>query len=234
MDISMLRRAARQMIDRIPLLVQPLLFVVLPAILLHPLWTSGAADAGAREQGRKFEPTRSQAPLLPPDVVRQSVEQDARFAEIKKAICPRRVPDRHEEIDRYPAIRILEGGQWVTVTDDSSRGMYEKVIEMTPDGRLELMNDLLDDANEYVFGIARRTYVQGSEVESPQNPNEVDVHFRWRWQPLNKPGGRFTLFPSTRADDSLNGTASFKRGPGGWEMVDLSLEDDGHDYMHAQ
>jgi hypothetical protein len=235
MDVPMLRRQARELFDRIPVVLQPLLFVVLPVLLLHPLWTSGAADAGAKEQGRKFELTpnrRAQVPV-PVDFVRQTVQADSRFTDIKQAMCPRRLPDRYEEIARYPAFRILQNSHWGTVTDDSSRGVYEKVIEITPEGRLEFMNDLTEDADRYIFNIARRSYIEGSEIERP-GPNGVSVAFRWKWQPLNKPGAIFDLSPPYRSQDSLNGSAEFKDGPNGWELVDLWLEDDGHNYMTSQ
>ncbi|HSP16297.1 MAG TPA: hypothetical protein VLV78_16235 [Thermoanaerobaculia bacterium] len=231
----MLRRLARQAFDRTPVFLQPLILVGIPVFLLHPLWTYGTADAGAREQPRNLAPTRHQEPIVPPELVRQSVEGDPSFGEIKKAMCPRRVPDRYEEMQRYPAIRILQGGEWATVTNDSSRGVYEKVIEITPAGRLELMNDLSEEGDQYVINIARRSYIRGSENESfgQAGTTEVVAGFRWQWQPLNNPGSRFTLEPYGR--NGYGGRATFRRNDNNtWEMTDLWLEKDERNYLFAQ
>jgi hypothetical protein len=42
---------------------------------------------------------------------------------LRKAACPRRIPDRVEERRPFPAIDILHGLQYVTISDDSSRGV---------------------------------------------------------------------------------------------------------------
>jgi len=203
------------------------------------MWSSGASDAGAREQPRQLEATRRTGPSISAETVRQAVERNASFTELKRAVCPKRLPDLYREIEAYPAIAALQSLQYVTVTNDSSRGTYDKVIEVTPAGRFELMDDLRDEGEQYVIKIARRKYVIGSEHVAGLNgqgqlgANDAEVRFSWTWQPLNKAGSRFTLMP-LRSDNVYHGWATFKKGETGWTLLNLKLEDDQRDYMQSQ
>ena len=172
-------------------------------------------------------------PPIDPELVREEVEQHERFGQLRKAACPRRIPDRIEQRHPFPAIDILEGLNYVTISDDSSRGIYEKVIELTDTGRRDLADYLEEEPNRYVITIAQREYLPGSErfKNAPGRDDRVFVRFRWQWKALNPLGERLNL--SAPYSDRLEheGRVTYQRTGEGWSLDDLWLDRDGRDYV---
>ena len=172
-------------------------------------------------------------PPIDPKVVREDVERHQRFGEVRKAACPRRILDRIEEYPPFPAINILEGLKYVTISDDTSRGKYEKVIELTDLGRRELASDLEEQANRYIITVARREYVPGLEryENAPRRDDRLVVSFQWKWKPLNALGERLTLWAPYSNRDEHGGRATYQRTADGWKLDDLWLDRNAVDYV---
>jgi hypothetical protein len=191
--------------------------------------TSGGASA-------KSPGSRSgERPPIDPEVVRQEVEQQESFKQLRKAACPRRIPDRQEERRPFPAINILEGLQYVRISDDSSRGSYEKVIELTDTGHRNLANDLEDEPERYLIRIARREYLPGLErfEKAPGRDDRLVVSFRWHWKPLNALGERLDLRAPYSDRTEHQGRATYMRSGDGWKLDDLWLDSNARDYVRG-
>jgi DNA-binding PadR family transcriptional regulator len=192
------------------------------------------AACGAEPGNTTKRETEPSSPPVDAAVVRDDVERSESFDEPRQAACPRRIPDRIEERRPFPAIDILEGLGYVTISDDSSRGAYEKVIELTPAGEQELGDDVEEEADRYVVTVARREYLPGSEryATAPGGDDRVVVSFMWKWQPTNSLGERMTLGePGGR--DERQGRATYRRTTEGWELEEVWLESDARDYVRG-
>lgn len=194
----------------------------------------GSPDAGSAsvQRARLSEAIPTPTPIEP-GVVRADVEGDGDFRTVRKAACPRRIPDRHEERRGYPAINILEGLDYVTISDDSSRGMYEKVIELTSTGRQDLSNDLEEQAEQYVITIARREYLAGTErfEYAPNRTDRLVVSFRWRWKGINALGERLNMDAPWSNRPEHQGRATYDRVGEGWQLQEIWLDHDARNYL---
>jgi hypothetical protein len=166
-------------------------------------------------------------------VLREDVEKQESFRQVRKAACPRRIPDRIEARPPFPAINILEGLRFVSVSDDSSRGLYEKVIDLTEAGRRELANDLEETPERYLITIARREYLPGMErfEYAPRDNDRLVVSFQWRWQGLNPLGERLNLEAPFSNRNEHQGRATYRRAADGWKFEELWLQSDNRDYV---
>lgn len=181
------------------------------------------------------EAAEAESPI-DPATVQEHVEQHESFAELKQAAVPRRVPDRGEERRRYPAIDILKGLDYITISDDSSRGAYEKVIELSGTGRMELLNEFEEEEDRYVIDVAQRAYVAGSErFDSPHGKEDevLTVSFRWKWDPLNELGKRLNLRANDSRDDLHQGRATYVRSGDDWVLEKVWLDSSGRDYVRG-
>ena len=192
-----------------------------------PTASDGAAPASA--------PTHTgDRPPIAPAVLRADAERQAEWTPFRKAACPRQLPDRHEELRRYPAISILEGLGYITITDGTAYGMYMKNMEITDAGRQGLGSDLEESAERYVITIASREYLLGTEqFEIRPGGNQLVAHFKWWWKPLNSLGERLTLGPSFGARGEYGGFATYSLAGGGWTLDKVFLNGDNRDYMHG-
>jgi hypothetical protein len=230
-----LRLGPRRLLTRPSMgLVADLLRTGLPIILLLFAACSSKApgefDRTRRESQTKQEDKR---PPIAPEVVREKVEQQENFKQVRKAACPRRIPDRIERRAPFPAIDVLHGLQYVTITDDSSRGIYEKVIELTGPGRLDLARHLEEQTERYIITIGQREYLPGSETfDYPYGRDDrLFVSFRWQWKALNPLGERLTLWIPYSGRTYLHGRATYARTANGWKFEDVWLESSGADYV---
>ena len=174
-------------------------------------------------------------PPIALEVIRQDVEQHESFQQVRKAACPRRIPDRIEQFRPWPAINVLEGLKYATISDDSSRGIYEKVIELTDMGRQELANDLESTEDKYFITIARREYVGGLErfEKAPGRDDRLVVSFQWRWKPLNPLGERLDLRAPYSDRNEHGGRARYERNADEWKFAELWLDSDSKDYVRG-
>lgn len=203
-----------------------------PLVLLLFVACGGASPRPA-DNGNSATPAR-QTPIALEDV-RAAVERQADWGRLRKAACPRRIPDRHEERRRYPAIDALDGLEYVIITDDTSRGSYEKVIELTSAGRRNLQNELEEEAEKYIIAIARREYLPGTERFNPhpQRSDRLAVEFRWQWKPLNPLGERMSLRAHNEWRLEHHGRATYERVAEQWQLKEVWLESDGRNYLHG-
>lgn len=193
-------------------------------------------DEAASTTAAKAEAApQSDSHPIPAAVVQQNVERHRDFQKKRQAACPRRLPDRHEELRRFPAIAILEGLGYATVANDSSRGTYDKVIELTGTGRIGMMNHVSMEGDRYVITIAEREYVAGSERynEAPGRSDRMFVEFRWRWRPLNPLGERLTLDAPYSGQKEHPGRATYTLTAGSWKLTELWLDHDNRDYTRG-
>lgn len=213
-----------------------------PLLLLSGLLAAGCGGRspnGSPDAGRAAAPSppapRGERTPIDPGVVRADVEGHDDFGSPRKAACPRRIEDRHEERRRYPAIDVLEGLGYVTISDDTSRGAYEKVVELTDTGRRELGGDLEEDAERYVVTVARREYLAGSErfENAPNRTDRVVVSFRWRWKGTNALGERLDTSAPFSTRPEHQGRATYDRAGDGWALRELWLDRDGRDYTRG-
>jgi hypothetical protein len=174
-------------------------------------------------------------PPIAPETVRADVERQESWGQVRKAACPRRLPDRIEQLNRWHALSILHGLKYVTVTDDTSLGTYDKVITLTPAGRQVFREDLVEEANRYVISIARREYLPGLERFEPcaKRDNCIVVGFRWQWKGLNPLGDRIDLSAPFTTRPDHEGRATYVRTGDGWKLEDVWLQWDHRDYMHG-
>lgn len=174
-------------------------------------------------------------PLIDPEFVRREIERHGDYKKLLKTFCPRRVIDRHEEMRRYPAIDVLHRLKYATVTDDTSRRMYEKVIEFTFEGRRVFANYTKEESDRYIITLARREYLTGSEKmsKSPKNDDLAFVNFRWQWKALNPLGKILSVRSEWRDSEELSGWARFQRTAEGWRLIKLDFEDDHQNYLDA-
>lgn len=190
----------------------------------------GARPAGQAKPG-------GEAPPIDPEVVQADVEQDEKFQRLLEAYVPRRLPDRHEERDRYPMFDFLQALDYATISDDTSRGMYEKVLELTDAGRRDLGDYLDEDDDRYIITVAEREYLPGSERYSspPGDDDRVSVNFRWQWSPVNPLGERLKssqpMWVPERNSRERQGHAFYVRTADGWELDRVSMENESPSYM---
>jgi hypothetical protein len=163
-------------------------------------------------------------PPIDPSVLRELAEGHEDWNHPRKARCPRQLPDRHEELRRYPAISILDGLDYITITDGTAYGMYVKNMQLTDAGRLALGSDLEESADYYVITIARREYLPGMETfETRPERDGLVAYFRWRWKPLNALGERLPLGVSHSNRDYFDGFATYARAADGWTLDKVYL-----------
>ncbi len=208
--------------------------VLVPAILL--LLAACSARAPDAPDGTKPESQArrgGERPPIDPEVVRKDVEQHETWGRLRKAACPRRILDRIEARRPFHAINILEGLHYVTISDDSSRGIYEKVIELTDTGRRDLANDLEEGPDRYIITIARREYLPGLErfEKCPRRDDCVFVELLWKWKPLNPLGERIDLRAPYSDRIEHGGRARYVRTGDGWKLDELWLDSDHRDYV---
>ena len=177
----------------------------------------------------------SERPPIALEVIRQDVEQHESFQQVRKAACPRRIPDRIEQFRPWPAINVLQGLKYATISDDSSRGTYEKVIELTDMGRQELANELETTEDKYFITIARREYVPGLErfEKAPGRDDRLVVSFQWRWKPLNPLGERLDLRAPYSDRKEHGGRATYERNADEWKFAELWVDSDSKDYVRG-
>lgn len=189
-------------------------------------------NVAQRHPTRMAQPTASSSPINPAQI-RNDVEANASFQDLRKAACPRRVPDRVEEMSPFPAIAILKGLGYATVSDDASRGRYEKVIELTDSGRGDLEQFLQEEAERYVITIARREYIAGSERfdPAPGNPDRLFLEILWRWKPVNALGERLIMWSPDGDGPDHHGRATYDRTSEGWTLSELWLDRNNRDYV---
>ena len=173
-------------------------------------------------------------PPIDPAVLRADAERQAEWTPFRQAKCPRQLPDRHEELRRYPAISILQGLGYLKITDGTAYGSYVKNVEITMEGRRELGRDIEEEGDYYVITIASREYLPGTErFEILPGPDRLVAHFKWRWKPTNTLGERLTLGPSHSNGSDYGGFATYNRSATGWTLDKVYLNSDNRDYMRG-
>lgn len=205
--------------------------VFLPILLIFcaactPKISDPARDGVPGNSAKKPQP-------IAPSVVQEDVEQQAAFQEVRKAACPRRIPDRIEARPPFPAINILEGLQYVTISDDTSHGMYEKVIELTDTGRQTFASYLEEESERYIITIARREYLPGREQyeNAPGRTDRIVVSFQWQWKPLNPLGERLNLWAPYSDRNEHQGRATYTQTGGVWKLDEVWLDRNHRDYV---
>jgi hypothetical protein len=170
---------------------------------------------------------------IDPAVVRADVERHQSWGRLRKAACPRRILDRSEERPPFPAINLLEGLKYATITNDTSRGKYEQVIELTDLGRRTLAGFIEEEMERYIITLAKREYLPGMEhyEKAPKRDDAMIVSFEWRWKPLNTLGERFNLWAPLRDRNEHSGRATYVRTADGWKLEDVWLMWDHRDYV---
>jgi len=174
-------------------------------------------------------------PPIGPEVVRQDVEQHESWGQLRKAACPRRVIDRIEAMRPFHALSLMEGLRYVTITDDTSRGVYEKVVELTEVGRRDLSNNIEEEPGRYIIAIARREYLPGTErfEKCPRQDDCVLVDFKWKYKPLNAVGERIDLRAPHSDRVEHGGRSKYVRHTEGWKLEELWLQEDHRDYVRG-
>ena len=210
-------------------------FALLSSILVSVTGCRLDARATSDDTGSSSVPRKSaDRPPIDPAVLRVDAERQVEWTPFRKAKCPRQLPDRHEELRRYPAISLLQGLGYITITDGTGYGMYVKNMEITLEGRRELGRDLEEDADYYVITIASRVYLPGTErFEILPGPDRLVAHFKWRWKPTNPLGERLTLGPSYSDSGEYGGFATYNRAASGWTLDKVYLNSDNRDYMRV-
>ena len=193
----------------------------------------GGSDA-PRSAGNEGAPVKAgSSHEIDPERVRTDVEADENFESPLRALCPRRIPDRIEERRAYPMIDLMHGLGYVAISDDSSHGSYEKVMEVTDAAMRDLGDDLEQDEDRYVVTLADREYVQDSEQydHPPGRDDRVLVNFRWFWRPRNGLGERITNWTANTKSPELQGRATYSRTGAEWILDDVWVQSDSRDYM---
>lgn len=219
----------RNVLAWIPGPAQPLALVV-AVIVLHGVWTIGADGPNAHvekvptmlEAGAAY---RQAVRDSVKDVLQAAVEASAEFKKPLVLTLPKRVPDRSEIMDNYPAIGAMS--QWTTRKSDTSQGQYDLVIELTPAGRAEHFPHVEETESAYRIGIAKRRIVSFRVDPVAKKAEEQQIWFKYDWQAIT-PAGRM-LHPRTAfrgaENDVFSGRATFRRTPAAWVLVDIDVED---------
>jgi hypothetical protein len=173
------------------------------------------------------------SPVTPERVV-EDVKNHGTFQQTMRAMCPRELPDRIEEIRRHPPCEMLEALKFATMTSGTSRGSYVKTFELTSEGRTALGADLQDQGDKYIVAVARPELLTGRRLQFENAPNREDrvaVTFYWRWAPINALGKGLDLGSSVYHRDEHQGRATYDQTADGWTLVELWLDSDTKDYM---
>jgi hypothetical protein len=199
---------------------------------LSPSTSRGGASIAPDDAPPASVPAQTgERPPIPPAVLRELAEGHEEWSRPRKARCPRQLPDRHEDMDRYPAISVLQGLNFITVADGTARGMYVKNMQITDAGRLALGGDLEETADWYVVTVARREYLPGFEkFEIQPDRDRLVAYFRWRWRALNPLGERLNLRPPSSSNDYYDGFATYTHAAGGWTLEKVYLNGEGGDF----
>jgi hypothetical protein len=184
------------------------------------------SDAPGENRSAGQSPQRDERPPIDPDVVREDVESDEEWRKLRQAGCPREVDDRREEMDRYPAIHVMQSLGYVTVTDGVSYNRYVKKMELTPEAYQQLGEDLREDGDYYVVDLAEREYMPGREEYEPlpKDPNRLTVEFKWKWKPLNPLGDIMGLWREGVDTNEYYGRARYVKVGDGWKLESITLE----------
>lgn len=201
-------------------------------ILFLTVCSTKAPSSGGNTGSESQETPGEKRPPIALKVVQGDVERHAKWGELRKASCPRRIADRSEARRPFPAIDILHGLQYVTISDDSSGGAYEKVIELTSTGRRNLANNIKEESAGYIIDIAQREYLPGFEQfdTAAGRDDGIIVSFRWRWRPLNALGERLNLSAPSSDRAEHQGRATYVRAGDEWKLKDLWLQENARDY----
>jgi hypothetical protein len=183
----------------------------------------------------RSKPKPPAAPRTPIEAARvqKDVEESSDFQKVRKAACPRRVLDRDEQMRPFPAFALLKNLSYATVSDDTSRGVYEKTIELNDSGRAALGPFLEEEAERYVITVARREYVAGREQFdfAPGNPDRLFVEIFWRWKPINRLGEGLDMWTPEGDGPEHHGRATYDRTSAGWNLAELWLDRNNRDYV---
>jgi hypothetical protein len=173
----------------------------------------------------------AERPPVAPSVLREIAEGHEQWNHARKARCPRQLPDRAEDLRRYPALGLLQGLGMVAIADGVANGTYVKTMEITDAGRGALGTDLEESPDWYIVTVARREYLPGSErFEVIPGRDRLVAYFRWRWRPLNALGARLHLGPSHSTRDYYDGFATYTRAADGWALDTVHLNGEDGDF----
>lgn len=236
-SLSSVTQASLRAIARIPPFLQPLLIVGLSLLLLHPIWSAGTDDAGARERPQAQAPERRVKLPIEAAEARELVERTADFKAFKIAVVPRQLPSYHV-IASNPDIKMLRELKYITVTEEWLSGGQTNVIEITPTGRTELFGHWREDADSYTLTLASRRIedgtfvVQGANEKGKPDPNETLISFTWVWEPANAFARRIPMTRTYDARQSAYGLLRRERGR--WNVAALRFDDRSIDYVKRQ
>jgi hypothetical protein len=220
----------RNVLASIPAAAQPLALVV-AVLALHGVWTIGAAGPSTHLERA---PTMAEADAAyrraardsVKDMLQSAVEASAEFKKPLVVTLPKRVPDRFEIMDNYPAIAAMS--EWTTRKSDTSRGEYDLLIELTPAGRAEHFPHVEETETAYRIGVAKREIRSFRVDPVAKKAGEQLVWFQYAWTPITPAGRRLHARTAFRGADSdvFSGRATFRRTPAAWVLVEIDVEDD--------
>jgi hypothetical protein len=223
----------------VPVFLRPIAFGFPAFFLLHGLWSAGLNDEAARERpaDRAAMISREQAPLLDTETLRTELQAHPGFRDRKQAVCPKRIRDDRDAIDDWPVIRVAEAAGYLKMTNDTSTGMYTRVIELTPPGYHAMFGDISEEPDRYVLTVARRRleddFLMNIRPASHSHPDRFHVSFYWRWDPTNDLGRRLNLGPRGRGQ-RLTGTVNVVRNGSKLQVSDVHFGHDDIDLTLAQ
>jgi hypothetical protein len=161
------------------------------------------------------------------------VEQHPTFQQQRGAACPKQLPDRSEEMRRYPTCQLLANLKFATLTAGASSGQHMKTVELTTEGRAALAADLDDRPDRLVFAVAKKELKRENVrfAAAPGRDDRVVATFYWRWAPINALGKGLNLRGMYSGVDQHQGRATYDRTAAGWALVELWLDSDTRNYM---
>jgi hypothetical protein len=222
---------AQNALRSIPAPVRPLAVVVV-VIALHRFWTFGAVEPEPNLQAASSFAANTQTPATRNVVersrikaaLRAAIEASPVFQKPLAVTLPKRVVDRIEVMDNYPAIRAM--GPWITKTPDISQGTYDFIITVTREGHRALYPHIVESDLSYRIEFAER------EIRSLELHRKGDVErvaFTFTYRPLNGVGARLTphngLYGGIRSNE-FDGQATFRTVADAWVLIDLHVDRD--------
>lgn len=210
----------------VPLRFRPLLLVPV-VLLLHPLWVRGTSHGYPKPVWVDPDAARFRG-VLTPDQAEAIILKDPFFAETKRGVLPKRVPDSDEQV-RYPVFMALRAQDALRLTSDTSRNRYELLVELKPEVRARLEGPFDELQDNYILTLARRS-VRWVNIDPPPNsyptkfPGKVVARFEWWWKPMPY-FYDIHLLPDNGIS-AFRCEAAFDRDGDYWKIVGLSCDPD--------
>ena len=209
----------KEVVKKIPTAARPVVFLVVPAVILHALFmkTPEVAPPAVPATRRAVRLAALQSGVLSNEAARQIIEQSPQFDVGKRVECPRYIKEAEFKRNALAQALVKTG---LAEADYSWTSTFDIKIDMTQAAHRELGSDLTEDPGAISIVVARRKIASVYGVQwDPAEPGAMLVTFSWILTPANRIGKAMPLYGGGAA------RAWLRKNGDAWQVTKLDLKD---------